>query len=122
MKTSLAILTGCLVLVFASCSSEVPENTTTKQVAPERLYETQQCLLCHGPGGRGTPGTGPDLRSIDEHWDVDSLMEYLTAPKEYADKNERLRENRSKYRMQMPNTRLEGERLRVLAEYVLSLE
>jgi len=122
MKSLLALLAPAALLLAACGGEPAPANTKSNQVSPERLYETQQCLLCHGPGGRGTPGSGPDLRNIDEHWDVDSLVKYLAKPKEYGDSDPRLLANRGKYRMQMPNTKLKEERLRVLAEYILSLE
>ena len=115
-------LLGFLALLLVGCAGEAPATNNSTQVPPERLFETQQCLICHGPGGRGTPGSGPDLRNIDEYWDVDSLTKYLAQPKDYADRDPRLLANRSKYRMQMPNTPLPEDRLRVLAEYILSLE
>jgi len=118
MKTSL----GILALMLSACGGETQPKNNDQPIPPERLFQSQKCLTCHGPGGRGTPGAGPDLRNIDAHWDVDSLMLYLAKPKEYADSNPRLLANRAKYRLQMPNTQLSEARLRVLAEYILALE
>lgn len=118
MKSPLVIL----VLILAACSGQAPAPTAGGAVAPELLFKSQQCMICHGPGGRGTPGTGPDLRNIEEYWDVDSLVSYLKKPKEYADGNPRLLASRANYRMQMPGTTLSEEHLHVLAKWILALE
>lgn len=118
MKTSLAALT----LILVACGDQTTAPKSGETVAPEQLFKSQQCLICHGPGGRGTPGSGPDLRNIDEHWDVESLVRYLAKPKEYADNDARLLANRANYRMQMPNTNLDDKHMHSLAEWILALE
>ncbi len=122
MKISLSLAAVSLGLYLAACSTQAPPPSKTGTVSGARLYESQQCLLCHGPDGNGLPGMGPDLRGASANWTSESLMEYLKNPKTYAEKDERLAANMGKFRMPMPNCNLKEDQLRTLAEHVLAIE
>lgn len=126
MKFSHPLLLASVLLLLCAglfaCGGESAPESSSSAATPEQLFSSQQCAMCHGPQGQGMPGMGPDLRSIDEHWTVDSLVDYLGDPKGYAEKDERLAAGLGKYRMPMPLSNLPAERRRVLAEYVLGLE
>ena len=120
MKISLLVLFSSSLLI--ACGVETTSESAGSEVSAAQMFNSQQCVHCHGPQGHGVAGTGPDLRSIDEFWTVDELVEYLADPKTYSQKDERLAANLGKYRMPMPLSNLSEERRKSLAEFVLALE
>lgn len=87
----------------------------------ERIYKLQLCANCHGPDGHGRP-QGPDLRGVEEHWDVGSLARFFEDPQAHAARDPRLADLAERFGTEMTSYANldEGER-RKLAAFVLRL-
>jgi mono/diheme cytochrome c family protein len=86
------------------------------------LYLRGNCHSCHGPQLGGTQ-LGPALKDLREHWNLESLVEYLQNPQAVTDRTPRLRERRSLYPMRMPPAAQAGlsrEEIRTLAAWLLA--
>lgn len=80
----------------------------------------QGCVTCHGMDAHGT-NMAPDLRGKAQHWTREKLVEYLKNPPEYIRKDDRLREQKKSYSLNMPLYGiLRVEELQNLADHVLA--
>ncbi|GEM_PF-586992 len=110
-----------LALVAAACGGKSESQSGQVQHGAE-LFISRNCVTCHGPGGEGRP-TGPSLLGLAEHYDVDSMVEYLKNPDAVLQRDARLRERAEGIGALMPRYNyLPDEELRDIAAYVLSLE
>lgn len=103
------------VLVLAACGVTEPKAGT-----PEALYIDLGCAKCHGENREGQR-SGPPLVKIIDHWDEDSLLEYLKSPKTFVQSNPRLSYLDEQYPIAMPayGTTDEDD-LRKLADFILN--
>ena len=103
------------IFVLAACGASGPKPGT-----PEALYVDLGCAKCHGANREGQR-SGPPLVKIIDHWDEDSLLEYLKSPKVFVQSNPRLSYLDEQYPIAMPayGTTDEGD-LRKLAEFILN--
>jgi cytochrome c2 len=102
------------ILVLAACGVTGPKAGT-----PEALYVDLGCAKCHGDTREGQR-SGPPLVKIIDHWDEDSLLEYLRSPKVFVQSNPRLSYLDEQYPIAMPAYPDTAEEdLRKLAQYIL---
>jgi len=102
------------VLVLAACGPSGPEPGT-----PEASYIDLGCAKCHGDQRQGKR-SGPPLVKIEDHWDEDSLMQYLRDPKTFVQANPRLSYMDEQYPIAMPAfAHTDEEQLRALAVFIL---
>lgn len=111
-----AALAAAVLLAIAGACGGKPERSG------KELFQLQGCTLCHGKEGEGSP-LGPELRGVSAHWTKATLVEYLRDPQAYQQKDERLKANLQRYRMQpMPKYgMLAPEQLEKIAEHVLDM-
>jgi cytochrome c2 len=103
------------VLVLAACGASGPIPGT-----PEALYADLGCAKCHGADRQGQR-SGPPLIKIIDHWDEDSLLEYLKSPKTFVQSNPRLSYLDEQYPIAMPAYgTTDEEDLRKLADFILN--
>jgi len=103
------------VLILAACGTSGPEAGT-----PEALYVDLGCAKCHGDNREGQR-SGPPLVKIIDHWDKDSLLEYLKSPKTFVQSNPRLLYLNEQYPIAMPAYGTTDEQdLRKLADFILN--
>lgn len=103
------------VLVLAACGASGPKPGT-----PEALYVDLGCAKCHGEDRAGQR-SGPPLVKIIDHWDEESLLEYLKSPKTFIQSNPRLSYLDELYPIAMPAYGTTSEEdLRKLAEFILN--
>jgi len=104
-----------LPLVLAACDD--PGRIRT---GPE-VFRLQGCVTCHGLDGHGTQ-MAPDLRGVAKLWTREELVKYITNAPEYIKTNERLKEQKKRYSLNMPvYSVLRREELENVADYVLAL-
>lgn len=99
-----------LALAAAGCSQPVSPG--------RQAYVNTGCVRCHGPALAGT-AEGPPLQLLRQHWDEDSLVEYLKDPNAVMANDERLRRLAEQYPAPMPAYRMTDEDRRALAAFVL---
>jgi len=103
------------ILVLAACGASGPNPGT-----PEALYVDLGCAKCHGENRAGQR-SGPPLVKIIDHWDEESLLEYLKSPKTFVQSNPRLSYLNEQYPISMPAYGTTDEKdLRKLAEFILN--
>lgn len=91
------------------------------RTGPE-VFRLQGCITCHGLDGHGT-NMAPDLRGVARHWTREQLIEYFKNPPEYIRKDDRLREQKKRYSLNMPlYGLLRQEELENVADHVLSIQ
>ena len=116
----LAALAGALLgaLAAPACSSKTPVDPHT--LTAQELYLHVRCDQCHGRGGEGG-FMAPPLRGIAEHWDRESLIEYLKDPRPVIERTPRLQQMKRRYSMEMRSFRELDEELRGrLADWLLA--
>ena len=120
MKTTRAVhapfVFGAIaVLILAAGGASGPQAGT-----PEALYADLGCAKCHGANREGQR-SGPPLVKIIDHWDEESLLEYLRSPKTFVQSNPRLSYLEEQYPIAMPAYgTTDEEDLRKLAEFILN--
>lgn len=77
------------------------EPAQTAFVTGEGVYKAANCAMCHGEELEGSR-LAPALKGMAEHWDADSLAEYLVDPVGYAEDDVRLKTNKLQYKLPMP--------------------
>jgi cytochrome c2 len=103
------------ILVLAACGPSGPKPGT-----PEALYVDLGCFKCHGENRQGQR-SGPPLVKIIDHWDEESLLEYLKNPKTFVQSNPRLSYLGEQYPIAMPAYgNIDEKDLRKLAEFILN--
>jgi len=120
MKTTRSVYAAFAVaavtaFVLAACGASGPAAGT-----PEALYVDLGCAKCHGENREGQR-SGPPLVKIIDHWNEDSLLEYLRSPKTFVQSNPRLSYLDEQYPIAMPAYgTTDEEDLRKLAEFILN--
>jgi cytochrome c553 len=109
-------LAGVLALTLLSCGGGAEEGGEGRG---KRLYTTL-CISCHGPTGGGG-ALAPPLEDLSSHWKREQLAEYLSNPREWVEKDERLQGLKQAYSMEMPATSAPEEDRLLLADHVLML-
>jgi len=105
-----------LVLLLAACG-----RAPAPPAPGEALYRRELCTGCHGAGGEGT-WMGPPLRGLAEHWEPESLAEFLLDPGAAVGRDPRLAKLMRAYPNPMVGTRSLGvEERRLLANWLLGL-
>lgn len=102
------------VLVLAACGASGPKAGT-----PEALYVDMGCAKCHGANREGQR-SGPPLIALADHWQEESLLQYLADPKGVMEQNPRLKYMAEAFPIMMPAyPDTSEEDLRKLAQYIL---
>ena len=102
------------VLVLAACGASGPAAGT-----PEALYVDLGCAKCHGDNREGQR-SGPALIALADHWQEESLLEYLADPKGVMEQNPRLKYMAENFPIMMPAyPDTSEEDLRKLAQLIL---
>jgi len=120
MKTTLSSYATFLVaavvgISLAACGASGPAPGT-----PEALYVDLGCAKCHGVNREGQR-SGPPLIALADHWQEQSLLEYMADPKAYMETNPRLKYMAENYPIMMPAyPHTSEEDLRKLAQFILS--
>jgi len=120
MTTTRTVYAACAVgalaiFVIAACSASGPAPGT-----PEALYIDLGCAKCHG-GNREGQRSGPPLIKIIDHWNEETLLEYLRDPKAFVESNPRLSYLDEQYPIAMPAySETNEEDLRKLAQFILN--
>ncbi len=85
----------------------------------EALFRRELCGSCHGSAGKGS-WMGPPLRGLSEHWDRDSLQEFLRDPAGRLATDERLSKLSREFPNPMAANRVLGKAERLqLADWLL---
>jgi cytochrome c553 len=104
-----------VALVLAACGASGPTPGT-----PEALYADLGCAKCHGANREGQR-SGPPLIGLADHWQEESLLEYLRSPKTFVQSNPRLSYLDEQYPIAMPAYgTTDEEDLRKLADFILN--
>ena len=113
---SAVVTAGVVVAVFlAGCGASGPPPGT-----PEAIYVDLGCAKCHGNDRQGQR-SGPPLVKIIDHWNEESLLEYLKDPKTFVESNPRLSYLDEQYPIAMPAyPDTNEEDLRKLAQFILN--
>lgn len=113
---SAAVSVGAFVVVLlAACGTPGPPPGT-----PEALYIDLGCAKCHGDDRQGQR-SGPPLVKIIDHWNEESLLEYLKDPKTFVRSNPRLSYLDEQFPIAMPAYASTNEEdLRKLAQFILN--
>ncbi len=102
------------ILVVAACGAPAP-----KTGSPEALYVNLGCAKCHGENRQGQR-SGPPLDALQDRWQEESLVQYLSDPKAVMEANPRLKYLAESYPIVMPGYADTGEEdLRKLARFIL---
>jgi len=106
MKRSYHIVLLIPVIVFAGCRPEwIGPKVDRAAVERGRLvWDAEECSACHGENGEGTT-IGPSLSDVAEHWQDESLADFLKDPQGQLEDNPRLKELTSTYDVDMPGVR-----------------
>ena len=106
---------GALVcLGLTACGATGPPEGSA-----EALYVDLGCAKCHGENREGQK-SGPALIALADHWQEESLLEYMADPKAYTEKNPRLKYLAESYPIMMPSyADTTEEDLRKLAQLML---
>jgi cytochrome c553 len=106
---------GAIVcLVLTACGVSGPPKGSA-----EALYVDLGCVKCHGENRQGQR-SGPPLIALADHWQEESLLEYLADPKAVMEKNPRLKYMAEDFPIMMPAYRDTAEEdLRKLAQLML---
>ena len=115
-RTVYAIFTvgAVAVLVLAACGASGPAPGT-----PEALYVDLGCAKCHGENREGQK-SGPPLIALADHWQEESLLEYMADPKAFMEENPRLKYMAEGFPIVMPSYADTAEEdLRKLAQLML---
>ena len=79
MKLFTTAVAGALAVVLA-----IPLLAEDKVARGKQVYEEQKCKICHSVGGVGNPKGALD--AIGSKHDADTLKQWLTNPKDMAQK------------------------------------
>jgi cytochrome c551/c552 len=102
-------------MTLVACGASGPAPGT-----PEALYVDLGCAKCHGENRQGRK-SGPPLIALADHWQEESLLEYMADPKAYMEKNPRLKYMAEGFPIVMPAyPDTSEEDLRKLAQFILS--
>jgi mono/diheme cytochrome c family protein len=108
-----------LASLALSCGSEGADPELVSR--GRELFSEQGCTACHGRAGEGGRAA-PPLAGVHRHWKSEELVQFLAHPRDFRQKNRRLRRLAERYPAEMPSFAAAGEeRLRALAAYALSL-
>jgi cytochrome c2 len=103
------------LLTLAACGGSGPAPGSA-----EALYVDLGCAKCHGDDRQGQR-SGPPLVKIEDHWDEESLLEYLKSPKSFVESNPRLSYLDEQYPIAMPGYASTSEEdLQKLAQLILN--
>ncbi len=101
-------------VALGGCGEETPAAPTAEQ-----LFRRELCASCHGGAGEGS-WMGPPLSGLAEHWERESLAEFLRDPKPFVAEDQRLAELLGKYPNPMVGNRVLGKAERLqLADWLL---
>ncbi|MEJ2581215.1 MAG: cytochrome c [Acidobacteriota bacterium] len=110
-----AFAVGTFAIVLAACGVAGPKPGTA-----EALYINLGCAKCHGDNRQGQR-SGPPLIKIIDHWNEESLLQYLRDPKTFVESNPRLSYLDEQYPIAMPAyADTNEEDLRKLAQFILN--
>ena len=108
------VVAAVVGITLAACGASGPAPGS-----PEALYVDLGCAKCHG-GNRQGQRSGPPLIALADHWQEESLLEYMADPKAYAEKNPRLKYMAEGFPIMMPSYANPAEEdLRKLAQLIL---
>ncbi len=110
-----AFAVGAIAVVLVACGAAGPKPGT-----PEALFVDLGCAKCHGDNREGQR-SGPPLIKIIDHWNEESLLQYLRDPKTFVESNPRLSYLDEQYPIAMPAyADTNEEDLRKLAQFILN--
>lgn len=110
------LLAGLLAL--AACG-DAPDDKPPADGA--RLYVLANCTTCHGADGAGGM-VGPPLRGLAQHWDRESLADYLADPRKRLESDARLKALSLNFSMHMPPaTNFTPAQRLLIADHALAL-
>ena len=109
-------LAGILALALLSCGGG---SDGGERPRGERLYATL-CVSCHGTTGAGG-ALAPPLEDLDAHWTRAQLAEYLSNPRAWVERDERLQALKARYSLEMPAVSSPEQDRLLLADHVLAL-
>lgn len=108
-------------ILFSACGGGSDAGESSPGADGARLYEVNACYTCHGRAGEGTP-MGPAIQGASQHWTREQLTEYLLDPQSFVERDERLRQQMSRYPARMASFKhLDEEERGRVAEFVLGL-
>ena len=115
VSRSIALL--LLVGVFVSaCNLRQPPPPGANGAT---IYRLQNCANCHGENREGK-SLGPKLLGLQKHWDPEALASFLSNPKDFLGRDERLAQLEKSYPGSMSRyDNLSKEQRLVLAEWLL---
>lgn len=87
--------------------------------AGQKVFEAQNCWLCHGENGAGSTGA-PALVGLSANWDREKLAQYFKDPQGFSGKDPRLNANQDTYPVQMPPFVLSPPDEQALIDFLLS--
>ena len=105
---------GLLVLFgIAACG----EDSFSKHPGGQ-VFKESGCIRCHAASLTGT-AKGPSLQGLQANWTQESLILYLSNPREYIRSDERLKKMAEQYNETMPRIRMSDESREQLAKFLL---
>ncbi|MFO1010007.1 MAG: cytochrome c [Planctomycetota bacterium] len=109
-------LLAALIVPLAACDGDPGRIRTGPEV-----FRLQGCITCHGQDGHGTQ-MAPDLRVVKTLWTREELVKYVSNAPEYIKTNERLKEQKKRYTLNMPvYAGLRRQEIENVVDYVLAL-
>ena len=114
-SVSAVCVVGAIVcLGLTACGASGPPEGSA-----EALYVDLGCAKCHGEDRQGQK-SGPPLIALADHWQEESLLEYMADPKGYTERNPRLKYMAEDFPIMMPSyADTPEEDLRKLAQLML---
>lgn len=106
-----------ITLISTACDSQAPAREGPR-TGPE-LFMEELCTSCHGLGREGS-WMGPPLRDLGEHWDRETLADFIRTPTSFTAEDERLAALSRKFRAPMADHPILGRADRLtLADWLL---
>ena len=109
-------LAGLFALTLVACGGGFPGGG---EAPGQRLYTTL-CSSCHGPTGAGG-ALAPPLEDLAAHWTREQLAEYVSNPRAWVERDERLQALKNRYSTEMPAVSASEQDRLLLADRVLEL-
>ena len=124
----LVISLAMLAALCAGCGggetgggSSQEEWTESDATRANNLFQSEDCVTCHGEQAEGVEGLGPALRNLSPYWDTVRLAAYLEDPDGFRQANPDFELRRSEeYGLEMPAfDHLSLAQRRLLARWLL---
>ena len=116
-------------LTLMGCGGQAPGDAQAGRSLSEadesrafKLFQSEDCTVCHGEMAQGLEGVGPALRDLAPYWDVDRLMAYVTDPEGFRAANPDFEDRREVvFELEMPaSDHLSEDHRRLLARWLLT--